>query len=62
VFRHTLLLRGCSGISVEQLEDMVDIASSECERFYPAFQYLLWGGHSPKDAISAALLDTVGEA
>jgi hypothetical protein len=62
VFRHTLLLRGSKGISVEQLEDLVDIAASECERFYPAFQYLLWGGRSPKDALSAALLDTVGEA
>ncbi len=62
IFRHTLLLRGSSGISAEQLEDLVDIAASECERFYPAFQFLLWGGHSPKDALSAALLDTAGEA
>ena len=62
MFRHAVLLRGLMGASMEQIEDLVDIAVSECERFYPAFQFVLWGGKSPADAISAALLDTVGEA
>jgi hypothetical protein len=62
MFRHTVLLRGAGGVSPEQLEDLVDIAISECERFYPAFQFLLWGGRKPDQAIEAALLDTVGEA
>ena len=34
----------------------------ECERFYPAFQYVIWGGKSAIDSISAAMVDTVGEA
>jgi hypothetical protein len=34
----------------------------ECERFYPVFQFVLWGGKSPAEAISAALIDTAGEA
>lgn len=62
MFRHAVLLRGLMGASMEQIEDLVDIAISECERFYPAFQFVLWGGKTPADAISAALLDTVGEA
>ncbi len=62
VFRHTVLLRGSKGVSVEQLEDLVDIALSECERFYPAFQFVTWGGKSPNEAISASMLETVGEA
>lgn len=62
VFRHTLLLRGVGGASVEQLEDLVDIAVSEGERFYPAFQFVIWGGKSANEAVAAALLDTVGEA
>lgn len=61
-FRHTVLLRGARGASVEQLEDLVDIAVSECERFYPAFQLVIWGGKTPQDAIAAAMLDPVGEA
>ncbi len=62
VFRHSVLLRGAPGASAESLEDMVDIAITECERFYPAFQFVLWGGKAPADALQAAMLDCVGEA
>ena len=62
MFRHTTLLRGAQGASVEQLEDLVDIALTECERFYPAFQFVIWGGKSAPEAVSAAILDTVAEA
>jgi hypothetical protein len=61
-FRHAILLRGAMGASVEQIEDLVDIALSECERFYPAFQLVLWGGKTAEDAITAAMIDPVGEA
>ena len=37
-------------------------ALEECERFYPVFQFVLWGGKSPGEAIAAALIDTHGEA
>jgi len=62
MFRHAVLLRGQGSASMEQIEDLVDIALNECERFYPAFQFVLWGGKSAQDAVAAALLDTVGEA
>jgi hypothetical protein len=62
VFRHAVLLRGAPGASAESLEDMVDIAITECERFFPAFQFVLWGGKSPQDALAAAMLECVGEA
>ncbi len=62
VFRHSVLLRGAPGASAESLEDMVDIAMTECERFFPAFQFVLWGGKAPSDALQAAMLDCVGEA
>jgi hypothetical protein len=62
VFRHSVLLRGASGASSESLEDMVDIAITECERFFPAFQFVLWGGKTPNDAMQAAMLECVGEA
>ena len=61
-FRHGVLLRGAMGASVEQLEDLVDIALTECERFYPAFQLVIWGGKDAEDAIAAAMIDPVGEA
>jgi hypothetical protein len=62
MFRHTTLLRGAPGASVEQLEDLVDIALTECERFFPAFQFVIWGGKSASEAIGAAMFETVGEA
>ena len=62
MFRHTLPLRGASGASVEQLEDLVDTALTECERFYPALQLVLWGGRTVAEALAVAQMDTVGEA
>ena len=62
VFRHSVLLRGSPSASAESLEDMVDIAITECERFFPAFQFVLWGGKTPTEALAAAMLDCVGEA
>jgi hypothetical protein len=61
-FRQGVLLRGASGASVEQIEDLVDISVSECERFYPAFQLVVWGGKPAEEAIAAAMIDPLGEA
>lgn len=62
LFRHTMLTRGMRGIAVEQLEDLMDIAVGECDRFFPAFQFLIWGGMSAQDALDSAMLETVGKA
>lgn len=62
MYRHALPLRGTHGPSHGQMEDMVETAITECERFYPAFQYAIWGGKSAADSIEAAMVDTVGEA
>ena len=61
MYRHALPLRS-SKLSAEQIEDLLDISLSECERFYPAFQYVVWGGKPPADALEAAIIDPIGEA
>ncbi len=61
-FRHAISLRGVLGASAEQVEDLVDIALSECERFYPAFQLVVGGGKRAAEAIAAAMIDPLGEA
>jgi hypothetical protein len=61
-YRHTLPLRGTTGLAPEQLGDIVDCAVTESERVYPALQLVVWGGKNVKDALEAALMDTVGEA
>jgi len=62
VFRQATLLRESPGLSASQIQDMVDLALNEAERFYPAFQHVVWGGKSPEEAIELALVDTLGEA
>lgn len=61
-FRHALLLKGDAGTSVDQLSDLLDIATQECERFYPAFQSVAWGGKTPEEALMLAIFETVAEA
>jgi hypothetical protein len=62
IYRHSILLRGTSRTSAESIEDLVDIALTECERFFPAFQFVLCGGKTPDDALDAAMLECIGEA
>ena len=44
------------------VDALVDAALDECERYYPVFQFVLWGGKSPRDALTAAMVETEGEA
>jgi hypothetical protein len=62
VYRHAVMLRGMQGASAEAMEDMLDIAITECERFFPAFQFVLWSGKTADEALDAAMLECVGEA
>lgn len=64
LFRHAAMIDGEDGgsMTLDQAELLVESAIDECERFYPVFQFVLWGGKSPKDAIAAALIETQGEA
>jgi hypothetical protein len=49
-------------LTLDQAQMLVESAIDECERFYPVFQFVLWGGKSPSEAISASLIETRGEA
>ncbi len=64
LFRHAALIDGAEEgtLSLAAAELLVESAIDECERFYPVFQFVLWGGKSPKEAIAAALIETQGEA
>ena len=62
MFRHNLLMRATELANAQQIEDVMAIAAAECDRFYPAFQFVLWGHRSPEDAIAAALVHTDGKA
>ncbi|MDP9196019.1 MAG: YbjN domain-containing protein [Pseudomonadota bacterium] len=61
-FRYGLMLRGTDGVTGPQAADILDMAMAECDRFYPAFQFVIWGGKPAAEAMNAALFETVGEA
>ena len=61
-YRHSVLFRGGPPPSYGLIEDMIGIAVAECERYYPAFQHVIWGGKSAADAVAAAIIETAGEA
>ncbi len=62
-FRHTMLLRGIPPVfAAELMADLTDLASAECDRFYPTLKMLSSGDIRTRDALSAAVFETVGEA
>ena len=62
MFRHGMLLHGGASVNAEQSEALVRLPVEACERFFPAFQYVLWAGKSSKEALEACLFETEGEA
>jgi len=62
MFRHALVLAGGSEASGRQCEAVLSAALDSCERYYQAFQFVVWAGKPAGEAIDAALFDTYGEA
>jgi hypothetical protein len=64
LFRHAAMIdtNGDATLTLAQAELLVESAIDECERFYPVFQFVLWGGKTPADALASALIETQGEA
>lgn len=64
LYRHAAMIDGSDGgtMSLAAAELVIESAIDECERFYPVFQFVLWGGKNPKEALAAALTETQGEA
>ncbi len=62
VYRHGLLLGDEGLLSLSQAQGLVETAVDECDRFYPAFQFVLWGDKTPKEALDSAMVDAAGEA
>jgi hypothetical protein len=61
-YRYSLNLRGGAQASSAQINDMVRAAVAACERFYPAFQLVAWGGETPEKALGIAMAEAYGRA
>ncbi len=62
VYRYALALPSGALPSQDQITAVIAAAIEAGERFYPAYNYMIWAGKSPQDAVAAALFDTAGEA
>lgn len=62
LYRHGLMLGDDGTLSLDMAQLAIDTAVAECDRFYPAFQFVLWGDKGPREALDAALVDAAGEA
>ncbi|MBV7259331.1 YbjN domain-containing protein [Erythrobacter crassostreae] len=62
LYRHGALLGDDGMLSLTQAQSLVENAIDECDRFYPAFQFVLWGDKAPRAALEAAMVDAAGEA
>jgi hypothetical protein len=62
VFRNGLTLAGGAEANEAQCEALITLALDACERYFPAFQFVIWAGKTAEQAIEASLLETMGEA
>ncbi|MEM8750765.1 MAG: YbjN domain-containing protein [Pseudomonadota bacterium] len=62
LYRHAIPLSGGVNASEAQIECLVENALTSCERYYQAFQFVVWTGKSATEALDSVLFDTVGEA
>ncbi len=62
LYRNGTMLGDEGLLSLSQAQALVEIAVDECDRFYPAFQFVLWSDKSPAEALDAAMVDALGEA
>ena len=62
MFRHALLLTGGAVPTHPQCATMMKTAVDACERYFQAFQFVLWAGKSAREALDSVLFETEGEA
>jgi hypothetical protein len=62
MFRHALVLTGGVEASGRQCEALMSTALDACERYFTAFQFVVWAGKSARESLDAAMFETSGEA
>jgi len=62
MFRHSLILSGGAEPTHAQCETMLRVSVEACERYFQAFQFVMWAGKSAREALDSVLFETEGEA
>ncbi|MBP0574572.1 YbjN domain-containing protein, partial [Mycobacterium tuberculosis] len=58
MYRHALLLAGGTEPSAAQVGGMLTAAIEACDRYYQAFQFVVWAGKSAREALDGAMFET----
>ena len=61
MFRHGLMLNGALA-TTGQCEALLKAALEACERYYQAFQFVVWAGKGSRDALASTMFETEGRA
>lgn len=62
MFRHALLLSGGAEPNASQVERLLVTAIEACERYFQAFQFVVWAGKNANEALEGVMFETAGEA
>lgn len=62
MYRQALLLSGGAEPNSSQVERLLVTAIEACERYFQAFQFVVWAGKTASEALETVLFETLGEA
>ncbi|HVY21568.1 MAG TPA: YbjN domain-containing protein [Bauldia sp.] len=62
MYRQAMLLSGGAEPTSAQIEKLLVTAIEACERYFQAFQFVVWAGKSAPEALQTVLFETAGEA
>ena len=62
LYRQALLLSGGAEPNSSQVERLLVTAIEACDRYFQAFQFVVWAGKSAPEALESVLFETAGEA
>lgn len=62
LFRYTFPMAEREQVAAGELRAVIAAAVSAVDRFVPAFNFVIWAGKSPREAMDAVMFETRGEA
>ncbi|MFN7178316.1 YbjN domain-containing protein [Hyphomonas sp.] len=62
IYRYTFPMEGREEVTQGEVRAVLAAAVSAADRFMPAFNFLVWAGKSPREAMDAVMFETQGEA
>ncbi len=62
IYRQALPLNGGVSANDSQIQFLLGSSLEACERYYQAFQFVVWAGKSASEALDSVLFETHGEA